>query len=103
MKSEISPKLRNFYQELLKWIEIGCPEDLPFSKKHGLCTNLLCFNEGLELEQKTLLKKDCGSCGFPFNKVEEGNRDFALEHLEGQMYTNPKRLAFIKKYAQGAK
>lgn len=99
MKSEISPKLRSFYQEVLKWIDMGCPGSRPFSKNRGLCSTLTEVYPDLFEEQQLLLRKEHGCSGFPFNQESEGDRDFTLEHIYGEMYTNPKRLAFIRKYA----
>ena len=99
MKSEISPKLRNFYQELLKWIDMGCPGDLPFNKSLGLCSNILKFDEELFEEQKILLQIECGFSGFPFNQTVAGDCGYLQDYFNGTMYTNPKRLAFIRKYA----
>jgi len=103
MKNEISVGLRNFYQELLKWIEIGCPETAVFNTKIGLCSTLKGFDISLNDEQATLLVKEYGTCGYPFNQTCAGDPCFTEDYLFGMMYRNPKRLAFIKKYAQGAK
>lgn len=100
MKSEISPQLRNFYRNVLEWIDLGCPEPWAFDKKRGLCSNLERVSPHLYEEQRSLLLKEYGCCGFPFNQESDNDRDFTFEHIEGEMYTNPKRLAFIKKYAE---
>lgn len=101
-------KLREFYKEVLAWVEAGCPEHKSFYKSGALCV-LLCnwhHNRGvfhrlmydyrkLKAKQADLFRDENGCENmFPF-----GVEAYRLGALARNHYTNPKRLAFLRKQA----
>lgn len=84
MKSGISPKLRSFYQEVLKWIDMGCPEVGPFRKKKALCSTLVDVAPELFEEQRSLFLKEYDCCRFPFNQTNQGIANSLMITLKGR-------------------
>lgn len=98
--------LREFCREMLEWVEGGYPKEvLRHGESMGLCGHYVEFlrNKGkshlvrcAELEKlHKLFYGLYGSWAYPFNG--DGRE---LYYQEAHKYTNPERLAFLRRYAK---
>jgi hypothetical protein len=89
---------KQFYKDILEWIETGEPASDTFSSNVGLCSSLLRWLGDDPKPYVDLLQdfKDAGLCfNYPFCSYTM----YACEQLAGSIYTNPKRLEWIKDHA----
>ena len=94
--------LKDFFIAINDWIEAGCPEenDYDFSRDAGLCWNYRVFlgvRENLSLTSLKILTKrleqEFKGMLYPFN---ENSADYTEECCLLTIFSNPKRLKFIK-------
>lgn len=92
--------LSNFCKVMLDIIKAP-EEDHPewFSERCGLCYNSKFY----DIEYNTKVNKDLiiifDGDDYPFNG--ESADKYNADYLNSTMYKNPKRLAFLKEYANG--
>lgn len=70
-----------------------------FTPEFGLCTNSGRFDQRFGSLLYTELENIFEGKTYPFN---EDAQDYFLEKQQKRVYENPKRIAFLKKYAYGA-
>lgn len=80
--------LLNFYKAYNQWLSSGAPEDKPFSRKRGLCWNLVYgyAEEGSNLLEEMIdqFEKAGLNTEYPFD-------------LDMDMYTSSSKVAIIHK------
>jgi len=101
----MSPELKSFYQAYTAWLDDGAPEDAPFSRCNGLCSNLIRFmkQQAVSLAQcwplANELEQQFDSRGlsdsYPFGDVEE----YENECNANECHLNPLRIAWVKEHA----
>jgi hypothetical protein len=100
-----------FYNAIWNWIQQGCPLDNPygFLPTVGLCSNIRGYTtwvSGTWKEkvsfQRTMLEaiQAIDGTGYPFNppNPKRPNDKYTPYQAERDKYTNPARLAWIKKH-----
>ena len=93
-----SPELLAFYREWLAWAESGAPSDKPFSRRVGLCTNMI-YSQHIpagerkyyELDRQLKEAFSDGRC-ILFGGLERYDQDAR----DGTMHLNPERLAWVR-------
>ena len=97
------PILKQFFKDIDQWVEAGFPEHESFSTDYGICKNLLDYLRDCPVCSSTQIKLITdvldilmGNSSLPFNI---DYFDYKWEQHTNTLYTNPKRLAFIKKYS----
>jgi len=102
----MSNELKQFYRELLSWVNEGCPKHPIFEKHRPLCITLhswCIYNEyyleftSFQREQRALFHKLNDNPACPFNQDYCEWKTETRNHL---VYKNLKRLAFIGEYAK---
>jgi len=102
----MSDELKQFYRELLSWINEGYPEHHTFKKGNALCATLYLwcrynkyYQPSLHREQRDLIKKLNVDVDLicPFN---QNHCEWETEIRNHLVYKNPKRLAFIEEHAK---
>lgn len=94
--------LQDFYNEIYQWYLDGCQKHEIFSLSFGLCGNLGIFLDFYDIDEetKTLINASVSKTfrrkSYPFNSNFD---DFCNEFELKSFYTNPKRIAFMKKMA----
>jgi len=93
MNIEDVPRLKEFCQEMLAWIDGGCGEHDDFCPTVGLCTNYRMLFLANSLEYYLIATMDTV---HPFGGV-----NMYFEESETQtLYQNPQRLAWLKEHAK---
>lgn len=102
-----SESLTAFYDAYLDWLNKRA-RSKKFSRKEGLCTNLIRFL-GHEDDGKACIpeideiQKQFGAAGLdrvlPFNSRAEGDPGYCNETFAGKAHTNKKRVAWVKAHA----
>ena len=94
--------LTQFYKDMQTWVDAGCPPHNVFTRREGLCDNLVQWlhqQEKLNLSLFTQLRNQFREAGkniyFPFNE----NTSYCVEAEAGLCYTNKQRLDWIKHHA----
>lgn len=87
----MSPDLIAFLKAWHEWATTGAPEDKPFTRKYGLCTNL-GWTFGLDAKDDLfhLLERDMGDAIEPFGE------DYAERRVAQTQHECPKRLAWVR-------
>lgn len=93
--------LKQFYKEILVWVDKGTPENSVFKSDAGLCENLkMWFTvtghdehkwSTVEL-QHWIFQQKYNSPFYPFGSKEE----FIEDIKQKSIYTNPVRIAFLR-------
>ena len=94
--------LTQFYKEMQAWVDAGCPDHAIFRRNLGLCGNLSNWDfthrtepELYEVQRDKFLSVSLSE-DYPFNlNIVE----WELEQADNALYTNPKRLDWIKRHA----
>ena len=92
--------LKAFYTAYAQWIEAGAPDDKPFSRKYGLCSNLrrhIKDSEGrnalLALEVRDLMDVEFDQAkldhNYPFGET------YFEEARNRTMHTNQRRINWV--------
>lgn len=99
----MSPYLEEFFIEVNDWVDSGCPDHLIFSKDAPLClaSTRWCDSHKLKLstlhlELIALFKANELNPILPFNNSAP---EYFLERNCNAVYSNPRRLAFIRRHA----
>ena len=84
-----------FLKDYYAWLQAGAPDNEPFSRKVGLCSNI---NEKYGFDAKLTLRRTLRDtmkdAVYPFNK----NGNEYNDEVENQtMHLNPKRIEWVKK------
>ena len=97
-------QLDKFYQEFQAWIDSGFSNSTIFTPIYGLCGNALRWARAHNLahiEFLNSLKEQFLDAGldyeYPFN---EDYADYDHESWSDSLYTNEKRLKWVKDHAQ---
>lgn len=88
----MTPELKEFLEDYLKWVEAGAPQLKPFDRELGLCTNAEDYGYLAFSALRSELDKD-----FPNNKSTPFNYsldDYCSER--GEMHLNEKRLNWVR-------
>lgn len=107
-------ELKEFYQQMLVWVEAGCPDDqvdgwsdVEFDKDMGLCCNLYewaeeIYGEHLACELHDLQKRMFTEAGLDNETPFNYDLDDYCKSSMGAMghYSNAERLNWIKEHAQ---
>lgn len=97
--------LKEFYQDILKWIEARCPADHPYyTTSFGLCFNLERWkfenNLSVGTELDNLQYRMFAEAGLhPHCPFEEWN-EYCKRKFSGTMFENPQRLAWVRDHAR---
>ena len=90
---------RQFFREINKWIQEGCPPHRAFSRYTGLCINYTYWctaNRKKHHDMKALLYRlGYDSLVHPFDDTLD---DLLKASDQETIFQNPKRLAFINKW-----
>ena len=90
---------RQFFREINKWIQEGCPPHRTFSRYTGLCINYTYWctaNRKKHHDMKAhLYRLGYDSLVHPFDDTLD---DLLKASDQETIFQNPKRLAFIKKH-----
>ena len=99
LKRDYYPRLQTFYRELQAWIDSGMLNTEIFTKHAGICLNASrYFTNDQAIDALILQFKEAGlHTILPF---AEDHDQYWLELNSGTLYTNPKRLAWIKSHAE---
>lgn len=92
----MSEKLKTFYRVYAAWLDAGAPEDCPFSRVYGLCSNLcswIGFEVGLYEEMDNQFRKAGLDTNYPFDTHEE----YIVCY---NMHLNPARVAWVRAHAE---
>lgn len=96
--------LKQFYKEILDWVDKGMAENSVFKSDTGLCENLKrwFYNEDMEYYQDILYStvelqywiflQKYNSRHYPFCGVKE----YVSEQEQKSIYQNPVRIAFLR-------
>lgn len=101
-KQEMSPRLTQFYRELLEWFDDGMT-GYKFNSRTGICYNLYLWSYDpyefrmLADELRNQFSSEGLNDQYPFNS---GDDQYALEGSEYKTYQNEKRLAWIREHAK---
>lgn len=91
--------LKAYLQSVQAWIERGCPEGAPYSRKCGLCRNVYKFEFGGRIHSSLTLAfhQQKLDITYPFNSSFQ---DYENECFLLSVWDNPRRLAWVKKHAE---
>lgn len=98
--SNISNKpQRQFFREINKWIQEGCPHHRAFSRFIGLCRNYTYWCADNRKKRYRIEVHFCRP-GYdsPVHPFDDTIEDLLKAIDQETIFQNPKRLAFIKKY-----
>lgn len=106
--TKVSVNLKVFFRDYLAWVEAGTPLHYAFSTALGLCNNVDSYDYaiceasgkkvGLLSELEMLFRTEGLHRHYPFNNRNRyGTYD--KESDARTMHLNPRRIAFVKKYA----
>ena len=105
-ESEIENYLKTFFIHLQEWIDDGCPTNHYFSSPYGVCAHLNLYMESYpenilsdehsEIVDNYLFRNIFNKQFTPFN---DGDYTYSMDSDNRTMYSNQKRLAFIKQQA----
>lgn len=105
-EQEIKTYLKTFFIHLQEWIDDGCPTNHYFSSPDGVCGNLwrymgsypenILSDEHSIIVDEYLFQKIFNKRFTPFN---DGDYTYSMDSDNLTMYSNQKRLAFIKEWA----
>lgn len=94
-----NPDLKKFCNEMLLALD-GKVIPHWFHSGFALCTNAGRYDQRHETMVYSTLAEMFDGDSYPFNDGNE--RDYRHERWNGLFYQNEKRMAFLKKYAEGA-
>ncbi|WCD56038.1 hypothetical protein [Caulobacter phage BL198] len=89
---------KQFYRDMLAWIEAGCPDHQRFRKSSGLCSNSESYGVGVEVQQDLIDKYGARGTAYPFGGYTL-YYERAFSRRLGQ-YESKARVAFIRERAQ---
>lgn len=104
--------LLDFYKDYLNWINSGAPDREPYSRRVGLCTNLLYFanqfkeeneNDDLALELFYQMRLQFRRAGLSETYPFIDRDDFAKEGREENAHLNETRILWVKNQINKAK
>lgn len=101
-----SKELTAFYKSYLDWLDVGAPHEQPYSRKYGLCSNILhyYFNSNWRnyYPIKEEMKNQFDQAGihtiYPFEGSKYHYHD-AAEHRK--LHLNPARIQWVRDHAYG--
>lgn len=87
----------NFLKQYQAWLDAGAPQGEPFSRKTGLCINILLLPDYalVRSELRTALFTDFQDTVYPFNNGRSSG--FIKEMQNGSAHRNKARNAWVKK------
>lgn len=90
---------RQFFREINKWIQEGCPPHRAFSRFLGLCRNYEYWCADNRKKQYSIEVYFC-RLGYdsPVHPFDDTFEDLMKAIDQETIFQNPKRLAFIKKH-----
>lgn len=95
----MSDHLKAFLSAWLEWVEAGAPDQKPFSRRWGLCSNLIDWSRHLDTEERAELEKvldrmfseDGLSQCHPFGEVE-----YFEARARYEQHLNAARIAWVR-------
>ena len=96
----MSDALRKFLQAWIDWVDAGAPQDKPFHRGYGLCTNSCTFTNSacyLENEMRSMWAKEGRCLSFPFCSAEYDKAQY-----DNTMHRDGERVAWVRKQLKSA-
>lgn len=94
-----SAELTAFYRAYAKWLDDGAPEDKPFARCFGLCSNTFRYSNEvghrIENEMRIQFKNADLPVNYPFN---DSSRYYDEEAAFNQMHLNPNRIQWVREH-----
>jgi hypothetical protein len=102
-----SKLLTQFYRAYTGWLDAGAPDQIIFTRSHGLCTNLVNWAQATELDLVDRLKVNDEmrkqfvearrNEWYPF----DGHPDvYTRTVMEGSCYLNGHRIKWVREHAE---
>lgn len=100
-----SEDLTNFYISYEFWLELGAIDDGVFSRRFGLCGNLLGFysNSNNKSELLNEMKKQFKDANLPFPfAFSKNGEDYHAECINSNCHKNRQRIKWVKDHTYDA-
>lgn len=89
----MSDELKKFLTDYLAWVDAGAPEDIPFTRRYGLCFHAEKRDYKLYNELSKILDKEfTNHSAYPFG----GMSVYFASHERRAQHLNQKRIDWIK-------